>query len=126
MNSWILTSGEFKSVLDFEAVVRNSDPNYPTRHEKHFSQYIGTAYDYDHVHLNPSGYAAVTNSINLRLRGVFSAGPAPAVTGSGTVGHYLEVIKSTAVNGNAAQLWTCNGVQGKQWEPQANGSLLNP
>jgi lysophospholipase L1-like esterase len=58
VNEWILTSGEFDGVIDFDAVVR--DPSHPTQ--------ILPAYDSgDHLHPNNAGYAASGNAIPLSL-----------------------------------------------------------
>lgn len=56
VNNWILTSGTFDAVLDFDSIVR--DPSNPT--------IVNPIYDGgDHIHLKPSGYAALANSIPL-------------------------------------------------------------
>ncbi len=58
INQWIRTSGWFDAVIDFEKVVR--DPSAPTK--------LLPAYDSgDHLHPNDAGYAAMGNSIDLRL-----------------------------------------------------------
>jgi lysophospholipase L1-like esterase len=58
VNSWIRTSGKFDAVIDFDAAVR--DPATPTR--------LLRAYDTgDGLHLNPAGYQAMANSIDLAL-----------------------------------------------------------
>jgi len=58
INEWIRTSGWYDAVIDFEKVVR--DPSAPTK--------LLPAYDSgDHLHPNDSGYAAMGNSIDLRL-----------------------------------------------------------
>jgi lysophospholipase L1-like esterase len=58
VNAWIRTSGEYDAVIDFDAVVR--DPAHPTR--------MLPAYDSgDHLHPNDAGYAAMANSIDLKL-----------------------------------------------------------
>jgi lysophospholipase L1-like esterase len=58
INEWILTSGEFDGVIDFDAVVR--DPSHPTQ--------ILPAYDSgDHLHPNNAGYAASGKAIPLTL-----------------------------------------------------------
>jgi lysophospholipase L1-like esterase len=58
VNKWILTSGEFDGVIDFDEVVR--DPSHPTQ--------ILPAYDSsDHLHPNNAGYAASGNAIPLSL-----------------------------------------------------------
>lgn len=123
VNNWIRTSGVFNAVLDFDAVVKNTNPNYPTPHDANFSQYINATYDYDHVHLNATGYAAVANSIDLSVLGVTSAGPTGSITGPGSFSQCLDVNTNTGVNGNAIQLWTCNGVQGQQWTMNTNGTV---
>lgn len=58
VNAWILKSGEFDGVIDFDAVVR--DPNHPAR--------ILPEYDSDdHIHPNNAGYIASANAISLAL-----------------------------------------------------------
>jgi lysophospholipase L1-like esterase len=58
VNSWIRTSGKFDAVIDFDAVVRN--PTKPTK--------LLPAYDTgDGLHLNPAGYQAMADSIDLTL-----------------------------------------------------------
>jgi lysophospholipase L1-like esterase len=58
VNAWIRTSGEFDSVIDFDAVVR--DPAQPTRLRPDFSSPDG-------VHPNDAGYLAMANAIDLSL-----------------------------------------------------------
>jgi lysophospholipase L1-like esterase len=60
VNHWIRTSREFDAVIDFEAVVR--DPTHPTRLAPEFDSG-------DHLHPNDAGYAAMANSIDLKLFG---------------------------------------------------------
>jgi lysophospholipase L1-like esterase len=58
VNNWIRTSGAWDAVIDLDAVVR--EPTNPAR--------LRAAYDSgDHLHLNPAGYAAMANAINLSL-----------------------------------------------------------
>jgi lysophospholipase L1-like esterase len=58
VNQWIRTSGKFDAVIDFDAVVRN--PATLTN--------LARAYDTgDGLHLNPAGYRAMANSIELSL-----------------------------------------------------------
>jgi lysophospholipase L1-like esterase len=57
VNRWIRASGAFDGVIDFEAAVR--DPANPSR--------TLPAYDFDGVHLNDAGYAAMANTINLSM-----------------------------------------------------------
>ncbi len=60
VNSWIRTSGMFDAVIDFDAVVRN--PVTLTN--------LLAAYDTgDGLHLNPAGYRAMANSVELSLFG---------------------------------------------------------
>lgn len=58
VNAWIRTSGEFDSVVDFDAAVR--DPAQPTRLKAVFSSPDG-------IHPNDEGYRAMANAINLSL-----------------------------------------------------------
>lgn len=58
VNQWIRTSGAFDAVIDFDKAVR--DPQNPL--------HILPAFDSgDHLHPNDAGYAAMGNSIDLRL-----------------------------------------------------------
>jgi lysophospholipase L1-like esterase len=58
VNTWIRTSGKFDAVIDFDAVVRS--PMAPAS--------LLPAYDTgDGLHLNPAGYRAMANSIDLKL-----------------------------------------------------------
>ncbi len=58
VNAWILTSGEFDAVLDFDLVLR--DPSHPTR--------LLPGYDSDdHLHPNDRGCIAEGNAIPLAL-----------------------------------------------------------
>lgn len=58
VNHWIRTSGMFDAVIDFDAAVR--DPARPT--------IIAPALDTgDHLHLNPTGYKALADAVDLRL-----------------------------------------------------------
>jgi lysophospholipase L1-like esterase len=58
VNAWILSSGEFDAVLDFDAVVR--DPSHPTQ--------LLPIYDSgDHLHPNNAGCIAEGNAIPLSL-----------------------------------------------------------
>ena len=58
VNGWIRTPGNFDAVLDFEAVVKDPATN-PLR--------IKAAWTADYVHPNAAGYAAIGNSIPLKL-----------------------------------------------------------
>jgi len=58
VNAWILSSGEFDGVIDFDAAVR--DPNHPTQ--------ILPAFDSgDHLHANDAGNVAQANAVSLAL-----------------------------------------------------------
>ena len=58
VNQWILGSGEFDGVVDFDAVLR--DPSRPTQ--------LLPAYDSgDHLHPNDAGCVAEANAIPLAL-----------------------------------------------------------
>jgi lysophospholipase L1-like esterase len=58
LNQFIRTSHKFDGVIDFDAVMR--DPTHPTRMRPEFDSG-------DHLHPNDAGYAAMGNSIDLRL-----------------------------------------------------------
>jgi lysophospholipase L1-like esterase len=58
VNHWIRTTGNFDAVIDFDRAAR--DPAHPT--------IIAPALDSgDHLHLNPAGYKALADAIDLRL-----------------------------------------------------------
>jgi lysophospholipase L1-like esterase len=58
VNEWIRTSGRFDAVVDFDRVAR--DPANPRQ--------LLPAYDTgDHLHLNPTGYQALADSVPARL-----------------------------------------------------------
>ena len=56
VNTWIRTGGKFDAVMDFDAVVRN-----PLKPANLLSDYDSG----DGLHLNPAGYQAMADSINL-------------------------------------------------------------
>ena len=65
VNTWIREGGRFDAVLDFDAAVR--DPAHPRR--------LQAAYDVgDHLHMTPSGYAALAHSVPTEL---FTQRPLP-------------------------------------------------
>ncbi len=58
VNSWLRTNSVFDGVIDFDAIVR--DPVTKTN--------LLRAYDTgDHLHLNPAGYRAMADAIDLKL-----------------------------------------------------------
>jgi lysophospholipase L1-like esterase len=58
VNHWIRTSGRFDAVVDFDGAAR--DPAHPT--------VIAPALDSgDHLHLNPAGYKALADAVDVRL-----------------------------------------------------------
>jgi lysophospholipase L1-like esterase len=58
LNAWIRTSGKFDAVMDFDAAVR--DPVTLTN-------LLSADDSGDGLHLNPAGYQALANSIDLAL-----------------------------------------------------------
>lgn len=61
VNEWIRNGGGFDAVIDFDALV--ADPANPT--------HIKAEYDSgDHLHPNDAGYAAMANSVDLKLLGL--------------------------------------------------------
>ena len=58
LNDWIRTSGAYDGVLDFAAVVQDSER--PTRSRPEYDSG-------DHLHPSPAGYVAMANSIDLTL-----------------------------------------------------------
>ncbi|WP_134119425.1 GDSL-type esterase/lipase family protein [Kribbella kalugense] len=68
VNQWIRTTTAFDGVIDFDAVTHNTNPNYPTTGAPSYQNYIAAAYNSgDFVHPSLAGYAAMGNSIDLRL-----------------------------------------------------------
>jgi lysophospholipase L1-like esterase len=58
VNAWIRTNNLYDAVIDFDAIVR--DPAAPTN--------LQSAYNCgDGLHLNPAGYHAMADAINLNL-----------------------------------------------------------
>jgi lysophospholipase L1-like esterase len=58
VNSWIRTNGLYDAVIDFDALVQ--DPLAPSK--------LLRSYDTgDHLHLNPAGYKAMADGIDLKL-----------------------------------------------------------
>jgi lysophospholipase L1-like esterase len=58
VNTWVRTSGQFDAVIDLDTAV--ADPANPAQ--------LLAAYDTgDHLHLNPAGYQAMANAIDLNL-----------------------------------------------------------
>jgi lysophospholipase L1-like esterase len=65
VNKWIRTSGRFDAVVDFDAAVR--DPKNGTM--------LRTEYDSgDYLHLNPAGYKAMAEAVDLKLFTRFAGG----------------------------------------------------
>ncbi|KAH6650827.1 SGNH hydrolase-type esterase domain-containing protein [Chaetomium tenue] len=65
LNEWIRTSGRFDAVVDFDKVVR--DPKNGTM--------LKTEYDSgDYLHLNPAGYKAMADAVDLELFARFGGG----------------------------------------------------
>jgi lysophospholipase L1-like esterase len=58
VNTWMLRSGVFDAVVDFDAVLR--DPNYPAQLRPDFDSD-------DHLHVNDAGYISKANAIPLSL-----------------------------------------------------------
>lgn len=58
VNAWILTSGAFDGVVDFDGLLR--DPDHPARLQ---ARYAAS----DHLHPNDAGYQAMADSIDLKL-----------------------------------------------------------
>ena len=58
LNQWIRTSRMYDAVIDFEAAVR--DPAQPTKIRAMFDPG-------DHLHMNPAGYKAMADTIDLAL-----------------------------------------------------------
>jgi lysophospholipase L1-like esterase len=58
VNKWIMTSGKFDGVIDFDAVLR--DPDHPSRLLPRFASQDG-------LHPNDAGYQAMADAIDLNL-----------------------------------------------------------
>lgn len=61
------------------------------------------------------------NQCQLRVGIGTLPGPTGAITGAG--GKCLDVDTNTAVNGRAAQLWTCGTASGQDWAISADGTV---
>jgi lysophospholipase L1-like esterase len=57
VNDWIRTSGQFDGVIDFDMAVRD-----PADKEQ-----LNPAYQFEWLHLNPAGYQAMADAIDLNL-----------------------------------------------------------
>ncbi|KXH42580.1 GDSL-like Lipase/Acylhydrolase [Colletotrichum nymphaeae SA-01] len=65
VNEWIRSSGRYDAVIDFDAIVR--DPAAPEK--------LRAEYDTgDHLHLNPAGYEAMAEGIDLSIFEKFKDG----------------------------------------------------
>ncbi len=62
VNAWIRTNSVFDGVIDFDAAVR--DPANPTRFK---AEYHLGLYANDWLHLNPAGYHAMADAVDLKL-----------------------------------------------------------
>jgi lysophospholipase L1-like esterase len=62
VNAWIRTNSVFDGLIDFDAAVR--DPENPTKFK---SEYHPGVYANDWLHLNPAGYRAMADSIDLNV-----------------------------------------------------------
>ncbi|KAL2022677.1 hypothetical protein VTK56DRAFT_4758 [Thermocarpiscus australiensis] len=65
VNAWIRSSGRFDAVVDFDAVVR--DPRNETQLRPEYNSG-------DYLHLNPAGYKAMAEAVDLRLFAKFAGG----------------------------------------------------
>ncbi|KAH9902088.1 SGNH hydrolase-type esterase domain-containing protein [Xylariomycetidae sp. FL2044] len=65
VNAWIRSSGRFDGVVDFDAVVRN---------ETQVDQLRAEFDSGDYLHLNPAGYAAMGEAVDLTLFDRFADG----------------------------------------------------
>ncbi|KAK4129542.1 SGNH hydrolase [Parathielavia appendiculata] len=70
VNKWIRTSGRFDAVVDFDAAVR--DPKNETMLSKEYDSG-------DYLHLNPAGYKAMAEAVDLKLFSRFSGGSSAMV-----------------------------------------------
>ncbi|AEO70323.1 uncharacterized protein THITE_73074 [Thermothielavioides terrestris NRRL 8126] len=70
VNKWIRTSGRFDAVVDFDAVVR--DPKNDTMLRAEYNSG-------DWLHLNPAGYKAMAEAVDLRLFLWFAGGSSAMV-----------------------------------------------
>lgn len=68
VNEFIRSSGAFDAVVDFDAVMRNTDPDYPAPDSPDAAEWLNPAYEVgDRVHPNDAGYAAMAAAIDLTL-----------------------------------------------------------
>jgi lysophospholipase L1-like esterase len=66
VNAYIRTSPDFDSVADFDAAVRNNNPDYPFPGLPNSERWLAPAYNIgDWTHLNDAGYSALADSIDL-------------------------------------------------------------
>jgi lysophospholipase L1-like esterase len=65
VNEWIRTSGRFDALIDFDKTVRNA--TQPDQLDEKYN--VG-----DYLHLNPAGYQAFADSIDLSIFKTFEAG----------------------------------------------------
>jgi lysophospholipase L1-like esterase len=66
VNAYIRTSPDFDSVADFDAAVRNDNPDYPFPGLPNSEHWLDPAYNIgDWTHLNDAGYAALADAIDL-------------------------------------------------------------
>jgi lysophospholipase L1-like esterase len=71
VNDWIRSPGNFDAVVDLDAAVR--DPADPDKLDDGFAMLpasVGT----DYLHLNPAGYRAMADAVDLNLFGAADAG----------------------------------------------------
>lgn len=74
VNSWIRTTHSLDAYIDFDAVMKNTDPSYrpdgipATPLNSNFDEFIAQRYDSgDHVHPNDAGYRAMADAIDLSI-----------------------------------------------------------
>jgi lysophospholipase L1-like esterase len=64
VNTWVKTAGNFDAVLDFAAAV--ADPANPDKLRDDVAD-LSTGVGTDYLHMNPTGYKALADSIDLTL-----------------------------------------------------------
>jgi lysophospholipase L1-like esterase len=66
VNEFIRTDNHFDAIIDFDAIMRNTDPNYPNSGAPGYQNWLNPLWDSgDRIHPNNNGYAVMANSIDL-------------------------------------------------------------
>jgi len=128
INNWIRTdTAAFDSVIDFDAVMANTDPAYdPGPSTASYWEYMKADYvtqtdgSVDRTHPNPAGLAAMANAVNLAAL----TGGTDTRTGE-VAWSYNGVTKCVDrdVQTGHAQIWDCLGGSNQLWTHNADGTV---